>query len=185
RPSEIHFQSGDPVGVNGKSLSASAVLETLDQIGRRHGIGRLDIVENRIFGMKHPQHLRAPSGSLLWHAHRAVESLVLDPEVAQLKEELMPKYSALVYRGLWFAPERLMLQTAIDFSQQNVTGDAILRAAPGAVQVIGRRSPHSRYDTAFATFEAEDVFDQRDSSGWLRVNTVRFRAGLTNGTATP
>ncbi|WP_027660711.1 argininosuccinate synthase [Salinispora fenicalii] len=182
---EIHFQSGNPVGVNGTPLSASAVLETLDQIGRRHGIGRLDIVENRIFGMKTRNIYEAPSGSLLWHAHRAVESLVLDPEVAQLKEELMPKYSALVYRGLWFAPERLMLQTAIDFSQQNVTGDAILRLHRGTVQVIGRRSPHSRYDTAFATFEAEDVFDQRDSSGWLRVNTVRFRAGLTNGTATP
>ncbi|KAB1160070.1 argininosuccinate synthase [Micromonospora sp. DT46] len=182
---EIHFQGGNPVGVNGTPLSASAVLEALDEIGRRHGIGRLDIVENRIFGMKTRNIYEAPSGSLLWHAHRAVESLVLDPEVAQLKEELMPKYTALVYRGLWFAPERLMLQTAIDFSQQDVTGDAILRVHRGTVQVIGRRSPHSRYDTAFATFEADDVFDQRDSSGWLRVNTVRFRAGRATRAAKP
>jgi argininosuccinate synthase len=106
-----------------------------------------------------------------------VQSLVLDPEVAQLKEELMPRYAALVYRGLWFAPERLMLQAAIDFSQQDVTGKAILRVHKGTVQVVGRRSPNSRYDTAFATFEADDVFDQSHSSGWLRVNTVRFRAG--------
>ncbi|PZG02568.1 argininosuccinate synthase [Micromonospora deserti] len=180
---EIHFKGGNPVGVNGTALSASAVLQTLDEIGRRHGVGRLDIVENRIFGMKTRNIYEAPSGALLWHGHRAVESLVLDPEVAQLKEELMPKYAALVYRGLWFAPERLMLQAAVDHSQQDVTGDAILRVHRGTVQVIGRRSPHSRYDTAFATFEADDVFDQRDSSGWLRVNTVRFRAGRTSRSA--
>ncbi|BCJ67448.1 argininosuccinate synthase [Polymorphospora rubra] len=178
---EIHFQSGNPVGVNGTPLSATGVLETLDAIGRRHGIGRLDIVENRIFGMKTRNIYEAPSGALLWHAHRAVQSLVLDPEVAQLKEELMPRYAALVYRGLWFAPERLMLQAAIDFSQQDVTGDAVLRVHHGGVQVVGRRSPHSRYDVAFATFEADDVFDQRDSSGWLRVSTVRFRAGRRAG----
>ena len=159
-------------------LSPAATLAALDEIGRRHGVGRLDIVENRIFGMKTRNIYEAPSGALLWHAHRAVQSLVLDPEVAHLKEELMPRYAAMVYRGLWFAPERLMLQTAIDWSQMPVSGDATLVVHRGGVQVVGRRSPHSRYDSAFATFEADDVFDQHDSSGYIRVSTVRFRAGL-------
>jgi argininosuccinate synthase len=174
---QISFEQGNPVAVNGRVRSAAQVLEALDAIGRRHGVGRLDIVENRIFGMKTRNIYEAPSGTLLWHAHRAVQSLVLDPEVARLKEELMPRYASMVYHGLWFAPERQMLQTAIDWSQQSVTGDATLLVYRGNTQVVGRRSPHSRYDAAFATFEAEDVFDQADSSGWLRVNTVRFRAG--------
>jgi argininosuccinate synthase len=173
----VGFEHGDPVSVDGVDLSAASVLARLDEVGRRHGIGRLDIVENRIFGMKTRNIYEAPSGTLLWHAHRAVQSLVLDPEVAQLKEELMPRYAAMVYRGQWFAPERTMLQAAIDFSQRDVTGEAVLRVHRGSVQVIGRQSPFSRYDVAFATFEADDVFDQHDSSGWLRVNTVRFRAG--------
>jgi argininosuccinate synthase len=177
----IGFEHGNPVSVDGIRLSPAEVLIALDAIGARHGIGRLDIVENRIFGMKTRNVYEAPSGTLLWHAHRAVQSLVLDPEVAQLKEELMPRYAAMVYRGLWFAPERAMLQAAIDVSQREVTGTATLRVHRGAVQVVGRESPHSRYDVAFATFEADDVFDQRDSSGWLRVGTVRFRAGRANG----
>jgi argininosuccinate synthase len=174
---EVGFRRGDPVRVNGVDLAPAELLATLDDIGRRHGVGRLDVVENRIFGMKTRNIYEAPAGSLLWHAHRAVQSLVLDPEVAQLKEELMPRYAALVYRGLWFAPERRMLQAAIDQSQQEVTGEAVLRVCHGSVQVIGRRSPHSRYDVQFATFEADDVFDQQDSAGWLRVGSVRFRAG--------
>lgn len=174
---QINFEQGNPIAVNGRELSPAGVLNALDEIGRRHGVGRLDIVENRIFGMKTRNIYEAPSGTLLWHAHRAVQSLVLDPEVAHLKEELMPRYASMVYRGLWFAPERLMLQTAIDWSQQAVTGDATLLVYRGNVQVTGRRSPHSRYDAAFATFDADEVFDQRDSSGWLRVNTVRFRVG--------
>lgn len=173
----VQFRGGDPVGVDGADLGPTELLATLDEIGRRHGVGRLDVVENRIFGMKTRNIYEAPAGALLWHAHRAVQSLVLDPEVAQLKEELMPRYAALVYRGLWFAPERLMLQAAIDHSQQYVTGEAVLRVHHGSVQVVGRRSPYSRYDVKFATFEADDVFDQADSAGWLRVGSVRFRVG--------
>ncbi|MEO3746492.1 argininosuccinate synthase [Plantactinospora sp. B5E13] len=173
----IAFEAGNPVAVDGVKLGPAGVLQRLDEIGQRHGIGRLDIVENRIFGMKTRNIYEAPSGTLLWQAHRAVQSLVLDPEVLHLKDELMPRYASLVYRGLWFAPERLMLQTAIDWSQQSVTGEASLLLYRGNVQVVGRSSPHSRYDAAFATFEADDVFDQHDATGWLRVNTVRFRAG--------
>jgi argininosuccinate synthase len=174
----VSFEGGDPVAVNGERLSPSGILIALDEIGRRHGVGRLDVVENRIFGMKTRNVYEAPSGTLLWHAHRAVQSLVLDPEVLHLKDDLMPRYANMVYRGLWFAPERIMLQQAIDWSQRDVTGEATLALYKGNVQVAGRTSPHSLYDAAFATFEADNVFDQHDSSGWLRVNTVRFRAGL-------
>ncbi|GII85579.1 argininosuccinate synthase [Sphaerisporangium siamense] len=173
----VSFEKGNPVAVNGQALSPAGVLRELGEIGARHGVGRLDIVENRIFGMKTRNVYEAPSGTILWHAHRAVQSLVLDPEVLHLKDELMPRYASMVYRGLWFAPERLMLQHAIDWSQDVVTGEASLMLYRGNVQVVGRTSPHSRYDIAFATFEADDVFEQRDAAGYMKVNTVRFRAG--------
>ena len=173
----VAFERGNPVAVNGKRLSPAGVLRTLGEVGARHGIGRLDIVENRIFGMKTRNVYEAPAGTILWQAHRAVQSLALDPEVLHLKDELMPRFAALVYRGLWFAPERRMLQEAIDWSQQPVTGEADLMLYRGGLQVVGRRSPNSRYDAAFATFEADDVFDQSDAAGYMRVSTVRFRAG--------
>jgi argininosuccinate synthase len=175
----VAFERGDPVAVNGERLSPAGVLRTLGELGARHGIGRLDIVENRIFGMKTRNVYEAPAGTILWQAHRAVQSLTLDPEVLHLKDELMPRYALLVYRGLWFAPERLMLQEAIDWSQQSVTGEADLLLYRGGLQVVGRRSANSRYDAAFATFEADEVFDQSDAAGYMRVSTVRFRAGRT------
>ncbi len=175
----VDFEAGDPVAVDGERLTPAGILARLDAIGRRHGIGRLDIVENRIFGMKTRNVYEAPSGTILWHAHRAVESLVLDPEVRHLKDELMPRYASLVYKGLWFAPERHMLQSAIDWSRNSVTGQATLQLYRGSVQVLARSSPYSLYDRSYATFEADDVFDQRDAAGWMRVNTVRFRAGRT------
>jgi argininosuccinate synthase len=171
----VAFERGDPVAVDGERISAAGVLGRLDEIGSAHGVGRLDIVEDRIFGMKTRNVYEAPSGTILWHAHRAVESLTLDPEVRHLKEELMPRYASLVYKGLWFAPERHMLQAAIDWSRETVTGEAMLMLYRGGVQVLARSSPYSLYDRSYATFEADDVFDQRDAAGWLRVNTVRFR----------
>ncbi|GAB3157528.1 argininosuccinate synthase [Micromonospora sonneratiae] len=173
----IGFERGDPVTVNDDRLAPAELLYVLGEIGSRHGIGRLDMVENRINGIKTRTVSEAPAGTLLWHAHRAVQTLVLDPEVSALKEELAPRYARYVYNGLWFAPERQMLQAAIDFSQQDVTGEVTLELHRGNVQVLGRTSPNSRYDTSYATFEADNVFDQRDSSGWLRVNMVRFRLG--------
>ena len=173
----VAFQDGDPVAVNGALLTPAGVLRRLDEIGSLHGVGRLDIVEGRIFGMKTRNVYEAPAGSILWHAHRAVESLTLDPEAVHLKDELMPRYASLVYKGLWFTPERHMLQAAIDWSQRGVTGAATLRLYRGSVQVIARSSPYSLYDQSYATFEADDVFDQRDAAGWLRVNTLRFRVG--------
>jgi argininosuccinate synthase len=172
----VAFENGDPVAVDGDTLSPAGVLARLDELGRRHGIGRLDVVENRIFGMKTRNVYEAPSGTILWHAHRAIESLALDPEVIHLKDELMPRYASLVYKGLWFAPERSMLQAAIDYARDTVTGDATLMLYRGAVRVVGRKSPYSLYERSFATFEADEVFDQRDATGWMRVNTVRFRA---------
>jgi argininosuccinate synthase len=171
----VAFENGDPVAVDGESLSPAGVLAKLDAVGRAHGIGRLDVVENRIFGMKTRNVYEAPSGTILWHAHRAVESLTLDPEVHHLKDELMPRYASLVYKGLWFAPERSMLQAAIDYGREAVAGEATLMLYRGAVQVVARSSPNSLYARAYATFEADDVFDQRDAEGWMRVNTLRFR----------
>jgi argininosuccinate synthase len=173
----VAFEQGNAVAVDGRALSPADVLRRLGELGARHGIGRLDIVENRIFGIKTRNVYEAPAGTILWHAHRAVQSLALDPEVLHLKDELMPRYALLVYRGLWFAPERRMLQTAIDWSQETVTGEVTLSLYKGNVQVLARRSPHSLYDSRYATFEADDVFDQRDAGGWLQVSTVRFRAG--------
>jgi argininosuccinate synthase len=177
----VSFEHGDPVAVDGERLSAAGVLMRLDEVGRVHGIGRLDVVENRIFGMKTRNVYEAPSGTILWHAHRAVESLTLDPEVLHLKDELMPRYASLVYKGLWFAPERQMLQAAIDFSRELVTGEATLMLYRGSVQVLARRSPNSRYDRAYATFEADDVFDPHDAAGWMRVHTLRLRVAAGGG----
>ncbi|MCR6482858.1 argininosuccinate synthase [Amycolatopsis sp. OK19-0408] len=179
---EIGFEEGDPVSVNGQRLAPGALMGVLGEVGARHGIGRLDVVENRIFGFRTRNIYEAPAATLLWHAHRAVESLVLDPEVAQLKEEFVPKYARLVYRGLWFAPEREMLQAAIDHSQREVTGTATLRLYRGGLQVAGRTSPFSRYDVRLATFEDDHAaFDQADAESWLRVTGIRLAQGSRAG----
>ncbi|OJH36818.1 argininosuccinate synthase [Cystobacter ferrugineus] len=179
RPEElvVTFQDGDPVAVNGEPLSPANLMRRLNALGGAHGIGRVDMVENRILGMKTRGVYETPGGTLLHHAHRAIESLTMDGEVAQLKDELMPRYARLVYRGLWFSPERLMLQAAIDQSQKGVTGDVRMLLYKGAVRVIGRESSTSRYSRAHVTFEADNVYDQGDASGFIRLTGLRLQMG--------
>ena len=172
---EIAFKAGDPVAVNDKELSPAALLTELNAIAGRHGVGRIDLVENRFVGMKSRGVYETPGGTLMLHARRAVESLCLDRGAAHLKDELSPRYAALVYNGFWFAPEREMLQAAIDQSQKRVDGVARLKLFKGAVQVVGRKSPNSLYSMEHATFEDDDVYDQADAEGFIKLNALRLR----------
>ncbi len=172
---EIDFERGDPVAVDGEPLSPATLLIRLNELGGAHGIGRLDLVENRFVGMKSRGVYETPGGTLLLAAHRAMESLTLDRGAAHLKDELMPRYAELIYNGFWFAPERLMLQALIDESQKRVTGTVRLKLFKGAVQVVGRKSPHSLYDPQLATFEADQVYDQKDAQGFIKLNALRLR----------
>ncbi|MDC0710241.1 argininosuccinate synthase [Stigmatella sp. ncwal1] len=185
RPEElvVSFLQGDPVAVNGEPLSPANVLRRLNALGGVHGIGRVDMVENRILGMKTRSVYETPGGTLLHHAHRAIESLTMDGEAAHLKDELMPRYANLVYRGLWFSPERLMLQAAIDQSQKGVTGDVRMQMYKGSVRVIGRESPTSRYSRAHVTFEADNVYNQSDATGFIRLTGLRFQVGAAARTS--
>lgn len=173
----IDFERGDPVAVNGKALSPAALLTELNRLGGKHGVGRLDIVENRYVGMKSRGVYETPGGTILHNAHRAIESLTLDREAAHLKDELMPRYAALVYNGYWWSPEREMLQTLIDKSQEHVSGTVALKIYKGNVIVQGRKSPKSLYSAAHVTFEADRVYDQRDAEGFIRLNALRLRLG--------
>ena len=176
---EIDFESGDAVAVDGAALSQAALLERLNQLGGANGIGRVDLVENRFVGMKSRGVYETPGGTILIAAHRAIESLTLDRAAAHLKDELMPRYAELVYNGFWFAPERRMLQAAIDESQRNVTGTVRLALYKGSVSVEGRKAPVSLYSAEHATFEADSVYDQRDAEGFIRLNALRLRLGRT------
>ncbi len=180
---EIAFEHGDPVAVDGESLSPAALIERLNALGGANGIGRVDMVENRFVGMKSRGVYETPGGTILIAAHRAIESLTLDRGAAHLKDELMPRYAELVYNGFWFSPEREMLQAAIDESQQAVTGTVRLKLYKGSVQVDGRRAPESLYSPAHATFEADSVYDQRDAEGFIKLNALRLRlrAALAGG----
>ena len=171
----IRYEKGNPVAVDGETLGPVALLERLNAIAAEHGVGRVDIVENRFVGMKSRGVYETPGGTLLHKAHRAVESLTLDREVLRIRDSLVPEYATLVYRGFWFAPERLALQALIDQVQQDVTGEARLSLYKGNVQVVGRRSPRSLYDEAFATFEADQVYNQADAEGFIRLNALRLR----------
>ncbi len=172
---EISFARGDPVAVNGERLSPASLLARLNEIAGRHGVGRVDLVENRYVGMKSRGVYETPGGTL-WHvAHRAIESLTLDRGAAHLKDELMPRYAELVYNGYWFAPEREMLQALVDRSQECVSGDVRLKLYKGSVQVVGRRSPYSLYRQEYATFEEDTVYDQKDAEGFIRLNALRLR----------
>ena len=172
----IRFETGRPVEVNGEALDGVALLYELNRIGGRHGIGRVDIVENRFLGMKSRGVYETPGATLLHHAHRAVESITLDREVQHLRDELVPRYAEMVYNGLWFSPERDALQSFMDKVQERVNGEARLRLYKGAVQIEGRRSEtHTLYDEAVATFEADDVYDQSDATGFIRLNALRLR----------
>jgi len=172
----IDFERGDPVAVDGKKLKAAELLATLNAHGRTHGIGRVDLVENRFVGMKSRGMYETPGGTILLAAHRGIESITLDRGAAHLKDELMPKYAELIYYGFWFAPEREMLQAAIDKSQEFVTGRVRLKLYKGNVGVVGRESKYSLYDQDLVTFEDGTVaYDQRDAEGFIRLNALRLR----------
>jgi argininosuccinate synthase len=172
----IDFERGDPVAVDGKKMSPATLLKTLNDLVKAHGIGRLDLVENRFVGMKSRGMYETPGGTILLAAHRGIEQITLDRGAAHLKDELMPKYAELVYYGFWFAPEREMLQAAIDRSQEYVTGRVKLKLYKGNVGVIGRESKYSLYDQDLVTFEEGAVaYDQRDAEGFIKLNALRLR----------
>ena len=170
------FEAGTPVSVGGQKLDSVSLVELLNEIGGRNAIGRIDLVENRFVGMKSRGMYETPGGSILLTAHRGIESITLDRGAAHLKDELMPKYAELVYNGFWFAPEREMLQAAIDHSQQYVTGRVRLKLYKGNVIVVGRESKYSLYDQDLVTFEEGAVaYDHRDAAGFIKLNALRLR----------
>lgn len=172
---EIGYEDGDPVSLNGKKLSPANLLKNLNTIGGRHGIGRLDIVENRFVGMKSRGVYETPGGTILHIAHRAVESITLDREVMHLRDSLVPKYAEFIYNGFWFSPERETLQELIDKSQKGVTGTARLKLYKGNCTVAGRKSPRSLYNPELATFESEQVYNQQDAEGFIKLNALRLK----------
>lgn len=179
---EIGFAHGDPVTLDGEKLSPATMLERLNKLGGDNGVGRLDIVENRYVGMKSRGCYETPGGTILMPAHRAIESLTLDREVAHLKDELMPKYAELIYNGYWWSPERKMLQTAIDQSQESVNGTVRLKLYKGSVTVVGRKSVDSLFDERIATFdEDEGAYNQADAEGFIKLNALRMRIAAAKG----
>jgi argininosuccinate synthase len=172
---ELEFEGGDPVAVDGRRLSPAELLMLLNTVAGEHGIGRVDLVEDRFVGMKSRGVYETPGGTVLHKAHRAVESLTLDRESMRLRDDLMPRYAATVYNGFWFSPERDALQGLIDDIQRPVTGTVRLKLYKGAVTVVGRQAPRSLYRADVATFEEEDVYDQRDAGGFIRINALRLR----------
>ena len=180
----LGFEQGDAATLDGEPLSPAEMLAELNRRGSRHGIGRLDIVENRYVGMKSRGCYETPGGSILLKAHRAVESLTLDRELAHLKDELMPKYASLIYNGYWWSPERLAIQKMIDETQKNVTGEVRLCLFKGNIHVAGRRSSeHSLFNEAIATFEDDGgAYDQKDAEGFIKLNALRLRIGAQAGT---
>jgi len=172
----IAFERGDPVEVNGEALEPVPLVERLNEIAGRHGVGRVDVVENRFLGMKSRGVYETPGVTLLHHARRAVESITLDRQVHHMRDELITRYAEMVYNGYWFSPEREALQSFMDSVQRRVNGEARLKLYKGAVGIEGRRSStHTLYDEATATFEADDVFDQKDATGFIRLRALRLR----------
>ncbi|HDZ5095743.1 TPA: argininosuccinate synthase [Campylobacter jejuni] len=179
---ELDFQKGDLVAINGEKLSPAGLLTKLNALGCKHGIGRLDIVENRYVGMKSRGCYETPGGTILLKAHRALESITLDREAAHLKDELMPKYASLIYNGYWFSPERIMLQALIDQSQIRANGRVKLELYKGNVMVIGRESANdSLFNAAYCTFEEDEVYNQKDAAGFIKLNALRFIIAGKNG----
>ena len=176
---ELEYRNGDIVAVDGESMTPAGVMETLNRIGGENGIGRADIVENRYVGMKSRGCYETPAGTIMLKAHRAIESITLDREVAHLKDELMPRYATLIYNGYWWSPERKMLQEMIDASQSSVNGTVRLKLYKGSVMVAGRRSDSdSLFDPAIATFEEDQgAYDQQDAEGFIKLNALRLRIG--------
>jgi argininosuccinate synthase len=179
---EITFEGGDAVALDGVRLSAATILETLNKLGGANGIGRLDLVENRYVGMKSRGCYETPGGTILLPAHRAIESLTLDREVAHLKDSLMPKYAELVYNGYWWSPERQMMQTMIDASQAFVNGTVRMKLYKGAVTVAGRKSDDSLFDARIATFDDDGgAYNQKDAEGFIKLNALRMRIAAVKG----
>ncbi|MFC7421025.1 argininosuccinate synthase [Iodobacter arcticus] len=173
---ELEYEQGDIVGINGVKMSPATILTTLNKLGGKHGIGRLDLVENRFVGMKSRGCYETPGGTIMLKAHRAIESICLDREVAHLKDELMPKYASLIYNGYWWAPERLMLQSMIDASQTHVNGWVRVKLYKGNVIVVGRDSKESLFDANIATFEDDGgAYNQADAAGFIKLNALRMR----------
>ena len=173
---EVDFERGDGVALNGAAMSPATLLTALNELGRKHGIGRLDLVENRFVGMKSRGMYETPGGEIYARAHRGIESITLDRGAAHLKDELMPKYAEMIYNGFWFAPEREMLQAAIDHSQVKVSGTVRLKLYKGSASVVGRKSPNSLYSERHVTFEDDaGAYDQKDAAGFIRLNALRLR----------
>ena len=171
----IDFKSGDACAINNESLSPYNLLEKLNIIGGKHGVGRIDLVENRFIGMKSRGVYETPGGTILYHAHRAIESLTLDKEAAHTKDEISPKYAKLIYNGLWFSPEREMLQAMIDQTQSNVSGRVRIKIYKGNVMITGRESSFSLYNADLATFEDDKIYSQQDAEGFIKLNALRLR----------
>jgi len=173
---EITYEKGDPVALNGKALSPAEMLTALNELGGKHGIGRLDLVEGRFVGMKSRGIYETPGGTIMLEAHRGIESITLDRGAAHLKDELMPKYAELIYNGFWYSPERDMLQALIDESQKHVTGTVKLKLYKGLCQTVGRWSEHSLYSEEHVTFEDDaGAYDQKDAAGFIQINALRLK----------
>ena len=179
---DLTYEKGDIVAINGERMSPATVLATLNKLGGENGVGRLDIVENRYVGMKSRGCYETPGGTIMLRAHRAIESITLDREVAHLKDSLMPRYAEMIYNGYWWSPERKMLQVAIDESQQFVNGDVRVKLYKGAVHVVGRRSADSLFDEKVATFEDDaGAYNQKDAEGFIKLNALRMRIAANKG----
>ena len=172
---EIEFEKGDAIAINGVAMSPATLLTQLNDYGRKHGIGRLDLLENRYIGMKSRGIYETPGGTILLTAHRGIEQITLDSGAAHLKDDIMPKYAELIYNGFWFSPEREMLQALINTSQEFVAGSVRLKLYKGGVHLIGRKSPNSLYSMAHVTFEEDSVYDQQDAEGFIKLNALRLR----------
>jgi len=172
---EIDFEKGNPTAVNGRVMSPAKLMDFMNEIAGANGIGRVDMVENRFVGMKSRGVYETPGGTVLWAAHRALESITMDREVMLMRDSLIPKYSQLVYNGFWYSPEMKALQGLIDATQENVTGTARMKLFKGSATVVGRKSPYSLYSEDFATFEKDEVYDQKDATGFIKLNALRLR----------
>jgi argininosuccinate synthase len=179
---ELDYRRGDVVAVNGKSMTPARVLTELNRLGGHHGVGRLDLVENRYVGMKSRGCYETPGGTILLKAHRAMESLTLDREVVALKDDLTPRYARMIYNGYWFSPERRLLQTLVDASQEHVNGRVKVKLYKGTVLVVGRSSKESLFDTKIATFEEDTgAYNQADADGFIKLNALRMRIAAKHG----
>ena len=179
---ELRYEKGDIVAINGQAMTPAEVLTYLNKIGGENGVGRLDIVENRYVGMKSRGCYETPGGSIMMKAHRAIESITLDREVAHLKDEIMPKYASLIYNGYWWSPERKLLQTMIDESQATVNGDVRVKLYKGSIAVVGRQSSDSLFDEKIATFEDDaGAYNQKDAEGFIKLNALRLRIAANKG----